>query len=775
MVRSLSLVLVGTILAFLAATEIASAQVQGGAPAAPSSSVDETGIISKIVIEGNQRIEAETIQSYLSIAAGDPFNAARINASIKSLFDTGLFADISFNRQGNDLVIRVVENPIVNRVAFEGNHHVETKDMQTEVQLKPRVVYNQTKVTADVQRLLELYRRNARFAATVEPKIIKLPQNRVDVVFEINEGPATYVTRIAFIGNRHFSDSELRDVMSTKEELWWRLFADDDSYDPDRLNYDRELLRRFYLSRGYADFRVVSAVADLSPDRTRFFITITLDEGPRYHFGKIDLVNSIPDLKTEDLRRVITAKRGNWFNSDEIQNTQDALSEAAGDKSYAFVNVKPIINRDAPHRLINVTFDLEQAQRVYIGRINIEGNVRTLDKVIRREMLLVEGDAFSASKMKRSKQRINDLNFFKSADITNQPSDTAPDRTDLNVKIEEKSTGDLSLGVGWSTSYGPLVSVGAHERNLLGRGDDLSANVSFAVRQTLAQVGFTEPYLFDRHLIAGADLFSSNDKLNQIVDYNTGTAGGDLRMGYYYNEYLRHDWTYLASETNIHNIQAGASEYIFQQAGVTTLSQFSHVLTWDKRDSKVKPTTGYYIRAGNDVAGALGDNHFIRTSIGAGQYFKLAPNYVLSVAGQTSYIAGLGPETLRINQRLYLGGANLRGFREAGVSPLDKVSLDPLGAIWDYSGSVQLTFPSGLPKELDVQGKVFSDFGGVGPTVSSIPKSTVETSNMTRVSLGVGMIWTSPFGPIDVDFAYPIVREPYDEIKIFRFNFGTRF
>jgi outer membrane protein insertion porin family len=735
----------------------------------------QTDTIRQIVIDGNQRIEPETIRSYLTVAEGDVFDSARIDKSLKALFATGLFADVSIRREGVNLMVHVVENPVINRVAFEGNKHLETDKLQAEIQLRSRTVYNRSKVQADVQRLLDLYRRNGRFAATVDPKIIKLDSNRVDLVFEINEGSPTYVMRIDFIGNKNFSDGDLKDVIQSKEERWYRFLSNDDSYDPDRVNYDREQLRKFYLKNGYADFRVVSAVAQLTPDRRRFFVTFTIEEGVRYHVGKVELISSLPEIKIDELKPLVTIHQGDWYDADEVEKTIQTLTDAVGNKGYAFVDIKPRLERDTKNRVAALTFDIEEGRRVIVERIDIEGNVRTLDKVIRRQVALVEGDAFNAAKMRRSEKQIKDLDFFKKATVTNVESDTAPDRTVVKVNVEEKSTGSLSLGAGWSSLYGPLAQVGASERNILGTGQSASLNTTIAFTESSINFGYTDPYFLDRHLIAGFDLFSLSTHLQDIESYQSDTNGGDVRMGYYYSEALRHDFTYTLSSDRIYDVLPATSPFIKAQQGTTVISQVGHLLTYDQRDSKIDPTTGYYIKFGNDVAGLGGATKYVRTTSSAGQYYTLADGYVLGLFTGVGYISGYDGKTIPIEQRFFLGGATLRGFRDAGVTPVSTDFRSPLGGVWDNTESAEVTFPLGLPKEIDIRSKLFTDFGIIGATDPSVPGSQVLSTLTPRIGVGTGLIWESPLGPVNIDLGYPILRQSYDKIEIFRFNFGTRF
>lgn len=752
--------------------------------AADVSYAQQGGTIREITVSGNQRVESETVKSYLSLAEGDAFDDSKIDKSLKTLFATGLFADVNIRREGDSLAVRVVENPVINRVAYEGNHHVKTDQMEKEVQLKARSVYTRTKVQADVKRILDLYRHNGRFAATVEPKLIELPQNRVDLVFEINEGEATSVERISFLNNRQFDDDDLKNVIQTKEEKWWRFLSSDDTYDPDRVAYDRDQMRKFYMRNGYADFRVVSSVAELSDDREKFYITFTLDEGERYRYGKVTVKSALKDLKAEDLQPLAKKlEEGDWYNADEVEDVVQKLTDAVGNKGYAFTDIRPTLIRNRENRTIDVLFDIKEAPHVFVERIDIRGNVRTLDKVIRREFRLVEGDAFNAARLRRSRERIKDLDFFDKPDVTNVASDTAPDRTVINVDVTEKSTGQLQFGLGYSSTIGALIDVGASERNLLGTGQIVSANASLALKQTQITLGYTEPYFLDRHVAVGADLFEYNTAVLETLVYSATSTGGDVRASYSYDEYLSHLWKYTLSQTRVADVQAGASIYIQEEAGTTTLSSVSQTLLYDRRDSRIQPTSGYYLRFGTEFAGVGGTENFLRSSVGAGQYFKLdrAADWVLSFSAAASDIEALGSRDIRINERFFLGGDSMRGFKIAGISPRDYQTQDAIGGLWQATANVELRVPLGLPKEFGVQGTLFTDVGSVGGTSKSVTNTQlpagdfIQQSSSPRVASGFGIIWKSPMGPIDIDIAYPLVKESFDKVQIFRLNFGQRF
>ena len=743
------------------------------AAAAPALAQDAVRV-RQIVVQGTQRIETETVKSYMALSEGDPYDAERVDRSLKTLYNTGLFADVAIRREGDVIVVRVVENPIINRIAFEGNKRIKEEELTQETQLRSRVVYTRTKVQTDVKRILDLYRRNGRFGATVEPKIIQLEQNRVDLVFEINEGEPTFVKRINFVGNHKYTDSRLREVLMTKEERWYRFFSSDDTYDPDRVTYDRELLRRYYLKNGYADFRVASAVAELTPDRQGFFITFTVDEGDRYKFGPSTINANLKDLKPEELEPLLVSQPGEWYNADQVEDIVQRLTDAVGTRGYAFVDVKPQVNRDRENKTISITYDIQEGPRVYVERIDITGNVRTLDRVIRREFKLVEGDAFNTAKLRRSRQRIKDLNFFEKAEVTNVPSETAPDRTVIKVDVQEKSTGELSFGVGWSTIAGPLIEASMRERNLLGRGQDVSAKASIGTKQNQAVFSFTEPYFLDRQLAAGFDLFSTTRKLQNESSYDSNSLGASLRAGYSIHENLRQDIKYTLKRDQVENVDSSASAFIKEQEGTATLSSIQQTLLWDYRDSRIEPTEGYYIRLNNELAGLGGSQRFLRNNIGAGQYFPLDEQVVLSLSGNAGIISSIGDEKIRITERYFLGGDTLRGFASAGVSPRDHATGDALGGLWQYSGSAQLKFPLGLPDELGFGGQIFSDFGSIGET-EKYANGRIDQSSSIRVSVGAGVTWKSPMGPVAVDLGFPIKKESFDERELFRFNFGTRF
>ncbi len=732
----------------------------------------ETVTLTDIVVRGNERIERATIENYLSVQSGDTLTDAKIDESLKTLFATGLFDDVRVERDGQTLVVTVVENPIINRVAFEGNDRVTDDILNQEIQLAPRTVFTRARVQAAVTRILDIYRSAGRFGAAVEPKIIELDQNRVDLVFEIKEGPLTKVGGISFIGNEHFSDSALRGAIQTKESAWYRFFTNDDTYDPDRLAYDQELLRRYYTSRGYAQFEVRSAVAELSPDGRNFFITFTVDEGELFQFGDIEVTSNVRDVQAEELRALLIPTAGDTYDSSEIERTIDDLTDRLSVLGYAFTRVNPIQRIDEENRTVSVNFAIDEGPRVYVERIDVRGNVRTLDRVIRREFRLAEGDAFNADLLRRSEQRIRALGFFDRVEmVTTQGS--APDKIVIGVDVVERSTGELSFGAGYSTSDGVLGDIRLRERNLLGRGQDLDAQFTFSGRRQDIGLGFTEPYFMDRDLAVGFDLFSRETDYQDESSFDERNIGGTIRANYPLTENWRHGVRYTLRNDKIFDVEEDSSPYIRDEEGDRTSSIIGQTFTYDTRDDRFLPNEGILFRYDMDLAGLGGDNQWFKQELRADWYYSLLPDVVLNLGASGGYIFGFGGEDVHLSDRFFIGGSNFRGFEFAGIGPRDVIFDDSLGGNVYYVGTAEMRFPLGLPDELRIYGRGFAQAGTLTDIDASGPG--LEDSGSLRASAGFGISWISPLGPLAVDFALPFAKEDYDQTEEFRVSFGTRF
>jgi outer membrane protein insertion porin family len=737
--------------------------------------------VHQIVVQGTQRIEPGTVLSYLTIHEGDPYDEVVVDRSLKTLFATGLFADVKFNWDGSTLTINVVENPIINQVIFEGEDKVSEKDLTKEVQLKPRMVFTRSKVQADVGRIIELYRRNGKFAASVDPQIIQRPQNRVDLIFSINEGPTTGVARISFIGNKVFDDSTLKEQIATEESAWWKFLASNDNYDPDRLTFDREQLRRFYLKRGYADFRVVSAVAELSPDRESFYITFTVDEGQLYKFGKVVIDSKIKELNPATLRPSVPIQDGSTYDAEQVDKSIDALTNAAGTKGYAFAEVHPRIKRDRDTRTIDVIFEVDQGPRVYVEKINISGNTRTLDKVIRREFRLVEGDAFNRVLVDRSRTRIKALGFFKTVEIK-PVQGSQPDRTVLNVTVEEQSTGQLEIGAGYSSTSSFVGQFSYTQSNLFGRGQYLRASISASSISKEFQLSFTEPYFLDRPLAAGFDLYKVITDFQQS-GYQGNTTGLGLRLGFPTSEFgsvslrytYRIDQISLFSDASQALVESGAG-------GTADTSSIGYSYDYNTLDDNIKPTKGVALDFSQDFAGFGGSLKYLRTAAVFGTFHKfLWDIFVLKLALKAGYIDAYGGQSIRLNDRFFEGGDSFRGFALAGIGPRDlRVRRDEsaLGGDAYAIATAEVRMPDFLPSDYGISTSLFSDVGTLGHldhavAVGCTAISCIKDNLALRASAGLAIGWKSPFGPIEIDLGLPIVKQGYDRSQILRFSAGT--
>lgn len=728
--------------------------------------------VRDIDVSGLNRVENETVMAYLDVEKNAQISESRLNDALKQLYATGLFEDVAFNVTADGtLVINVVENPVINERMFDGNEHVDDTMLESEVQLAPRSVFSKAKAQDDVQRILEVYKRTGRYAVVVEPKIIRRENNSVDLVYEIDEGPLASIDKVNFVGNSHYSDSELESEIMSKESRWYRIFSSAENYDAEKTNYDKELLRRFYLKNGYADFRVISSIAELSPDKKSFVLTYVLDEGPRYEISEIEIISELKDVDGESLRPALLLAPGDWYNSDKVEKSAYEITEELGKRGFAFVDVQPDMQKDAATGKAKLSFRVKEGERVFVNRINITGNTRTDDDVIRREFRLAEGDAFNADKLRASRRNVENLDYFSKVDIQTAPL-AVGNQADINVNVEEKSTGYFNVGVGYSTVNGALVRTGITENNFQGRGQQLGFDIGVSQRAQDYNISFTEPYFLGRPLSAGVDLFHVSEDYQDEGSYDSQSTGGRLRLGWDYTDDLSQYLRYTLREDKIDHVDDDASIYIKNEEGSYVGSIVGQTLVYDKRDSAINPKEGYYLSFGNDVAGAGGDEKFLKFDAKAYKYFTFADYYTLKLFANGGYIVGYDGKDVRLSNRYFLGGYNMRGFEYAGIGARDRFTDDALGGNWMVYTGAELAFPMGLD-ELGIKGRTFVDVGMLGKP-DDINSAIVEYSSTPRVAAGVGITWQSPMGNIDIDLAFPIVKEDYDETEVFRLNFGTR-
>lgn len=759
--------------------------------------------IRDIRVVGNRRVEPETVRSYMRMSVGDAYDAGKVDQSLRALFQTGLFADVRIDREGSALVVTVVENPVINQIAFEGNYEVEKKTLESEVQLKPRAVYTRAKVQADVQRILDVYRRQGRFAATVEPKIIELEQSRVNLVFEINEGGATKVKSIQFIGNRAFSDSQLRDIITTSQQGWFDFLKGTAFYDPDRVNLDRELLRQYYLKNGYADARVVSGSADLDRDGSGFFLTFVVEEGEVYAFGDVRVESGLAGITPQDLMSEVLTKRGGVYNAADIDKTVERLTLVVSERGFAFARVRPKADRDPAGRVIALTYVIDEGPRVYIERINVVGNTRTKDHVIRREFRLAEGDAFNPLLVDRAKKRLQGLGFFKGVEVKRRPG-SAPDRVVLDVELVEQPTGEISFGVGYSTAEGVIGDITFTERNLLGNGQFLRLKVGGSFERTQVDLSFTEPRFLDRNLSAGFDLFHKDIQNSNYQLYNNMKTGGSLRLGFPLSEQLWMTNYYTISRDEIYNVDKNfdpvngdnsvASRAIIEAEGVAYTSLVGTSLTYDQRNHPRNPNRGYYLQASTDFAGVGGDVQYARF-LGEGRFYYPVTEKITFVGRvMGGHIMGWGGDDVRLLDMFYRGGETIRGFERSGFGPRDISTDSALGGTTFYAVTAEVRFPLPLvPDDLGMSGAFFVDAGSLFGTNDStkalatqcgvpLPPGSTQPPNVClvddasiRVSAGTSLLWNSPLGPLRADFGFALMKESYDKEQLFRFGASTKF
>jgi outer membrane protein insertion porin family len=762
------------------------AQTVSATPAAQPVVAAPVETIQSITVVGTQRLEADTVRSYIRLRTGQPWTQVAADQALKDLYATELFADVAVRNNAGAVVIEVRENPVVNRIILEGNKRIKNDKIEPEIKLAPRQIYSRSKVRADVARIIELYKRQGRFAAVVEPKLVQLDQNRVDIVFEISEGPKSKVQQINIIGNDKFSDGQLRGEMMTKQARFFRFFSSGTSYDPDRLAFDQQKLRQFYLVQGYADFRVVSAVAELTPDKQDFIITYVVEEGDRYKFGDVKVESQIRDFDSERLTTSLRMKKGDWYNGKTIEDTVESLSETAGLFGYAFADVNPDIQRDKEALTMSVTFSVAESPRVFVERIDINGNTLTQDKVLRREFRLNEGDAFNSIQVKRTAERIKSLGYFQEDLEVEQAQGSAPDRITLTTNVEEKPLGELSLSAGFSSIENFIFQGSITQRNFRGLGQELRTNISYSPYSKSAGIGFTEPYLFDRSIAVSGDIFrrdlnSFNFFNNQRnTTYKQATTGLQVRVGVPVNEYIYFQARYGLSQDDVSLDENSffsdpdgtgplprscdpiiAGRFLCDAIGKRLTSSIGYTFLYDDRDNRIRPTRGQSASISQDFAGLGGDVRYVKTRINADKFWKPFGNFVFGLSFEGGYIHPLedrgltaqGIDDIRLTDRFYLGEPQMRGFDIRGVGPRvqrvffegqvvngvavnapltgrNQIQDDALGGRFYYFGRAELQIPLGSgAKELGLRPSVYVDVGSAfdvtRPILQTVPQREV--------------------------------------------------
>lgn len=825
-----------------------------GAAFVSSSALAQT--VQSISVEGNRRVEVETIRSYFKPGPGGRLDQAAIDDGLKALIETGLFQDVRINRgPGGQIVVAVVENPVIGRIAFEGNKKIKDEQLTAEIQSKARGTFSRAMVQSDTLRIAEIYRRSGRYDVRVTPEIIEQPNNRVDLIFTVDEGAKTGVKSIEFVGNSAFSSYRLRDVIKTHESNLLSFLGSNDVYDPDRVEADRDLIRRFYLKNGFADVQVVAALTEYDPEKKGFLVTFKIEEGAQYRVGTVDFRSSIANFDPTSMRAYSRVNVGSLYNVESVEKSVEEMQIETSRRGYAFAVVRPGGDRNFEAHTVSVVFNIDEGPRTYIERINIRGNTRTRDYVIRREFDLSEGDAYNRALVDRAERRLKNLDYFKSVKITTEPGSSS-DRVVLIVDLDEKSTGDFSVSGGYSTTDGALAEVSISERNLLGRGLFAKASVTYGQYARGYSLSFVEPYLLDYRVALGLDLYQRQQLSNSYISYGTKTLGFSPRLGFSLREDLalqlrysiyRQEITLPSYLANCNNFQfladgvtpnpafnpspafanangislvstSGLGCYSDGEAslpvrrelanGKTLTSALGYTLTYNTLDNNKNPTDGLLVDFRQDFAGVGGDVSYLKTVIDAKYYAPLVSDIVGLVRLQGGMLNKVGSDDLRMLDHFQMGPNLVRGFAPNGIGPRDLNPFgtqDALGGTKYWGASLELQMPFWfLPKEVGLKGAVYADAGGLfdyqGPTTWSVTNemtttrnsgctpSTVnpptagtctglvyDNGNAVRSSVGVGLIWQSPFGPLRFDYAVPLSKGKYDRTQEFRFGGGTSF
>ncbi|MBO7642660.1 MAG: outer membrane protein assembly factor BamA [Alphaproteobacteria bacterium] len=738
--------------------------------------VSNAATVSRIDVNGNQRMDAESVRILTGVKIGDNVTVEKTNQIAKKLQESGYFGHVNVQMSGNVLKVNVSESPIVNMVTVEGNDEVSTDDLKKEIKLKERSSYDESTIGADVQRILTIYQRKGFFGTKVDPKKIELSDNRVNVVYEISEGHPTYITDIKFTGNKKFSGRTLRGQILSREHAWWRIMTQFDVFDEDRIQYDAQLLRQFYANSGYVDFNVKSINGTFTPDREYYSVVFDVDEGEKYKFGEIKIDNPFPDVPTRELERVLKTDSRNTYNASEIESTVSALRGAVADYGYAFINVEPVPTKNPETKTVDLVYKIQKTNRIYLNTINILGNVRTFDTVIEQMLPMREGDPFSLQTIEEGRQNLMRTRYFKDVQMT--PTRIADaNMMNLDVKVAEQPTGELSGGIGWSSINGFMVDAGITENNFMGRGQIVQLRGSIAQYQKQALFSFTEPFLFGRQLSAGFDVSYT------MYDYSSlGSFGYDRdslmiagRMGWKLTDHWSQNVRLSASFDQNYDLQAGG----WSDAQLYTLGtnfKYYNLNTNFQQNTH----TGIVGNLGIAYTGFGGTETYMRYSGDITAMVKfLDDRWQLKTSMDFGYLQPLDGDYISRVYRYFLGGESLRGFDIAGVGSRNWYYRSySLGGLWKVNGSTQLNFPIFIPDEYQVKGFVFMDYGILGKPPAKeytfYGRDNLIDSDW-RTSAGFGIYWNTPMGPMNFSWGWPLKMNKYDRERKFLLSFETQF
>ena len=730
--------------------------------------------VSAIRIEGNLRVDRETILAFISLSEGSEYNPEDINLTLKELYKTGFFENVEVVDENNIVTIIVNENAVLNLIAFEGNKRFEDEILSKIIDLKKNQIFSKKIVSDAISKIIELYKTQGRFGTIIIPKIVMLDGKRVDLVFEIEEGPLYTVKNISFIGNEVFSDRRLKEVISTKQTAWWRFITTSDNYNPDRLEIDASKLKEFYFTRGFVKFNILKKQGDLLPEKNGFSILFLLNEGKRYKISSIKIKSRISDLPDIDFRSLVPVNDNDWYNIKKLEKGISNINNSLADLGFAFSEIRPEFNIDEENSSIELILNISQGSKSYIEYINITGNSRTLDSVIRREIQLVEGDPFNRLKISRSEKNIKNLGFFKKVSVRAETG-SKPNQANLNIDVEEQATGDVSLGIAYSTFDEFSTSFGISEKNFLGRGQRAKFSLSLSDQRQNFSAGLTQPYLFNRNLTGSFDLFN-NTITDTSADQRTKSLGFSSGAGFSSANNFFHNFSYTLQ--NVETEKLDSNDNKISTDGGKLLSSLGYRISKDTRDNRFNPTSGYYYALSEQFAGLGGDINYLSSILRGSYYYKYDYiDMVIGLSGEYGNIEGLNENVSKSN-RFFLGGRKVRGFDSSGIGPRVSASSSSsaVGGNNYYAGRVALRSGIGLPSETGIQWTVFTDFGtlwGVDDTADNYALNTDQKE--IRISFGYGFQWETPIGPLTFTWADAIKKEPYDQLQKFEFRLGSTF
>jgi outer membrane protein insertion porin family len=740
---------------------------------------------SAVTVAGNRHVGTEMIRSYFHPAADGRFDAAELDAALKRLYATGLFDNVKISHEGGQVLVIVVENPTIGRIAFEGNHKLKDADLNNGLQSKENGPFWRAFVQGDVQRIAAAYRLHGYFETKIVPKTITVKDGRVNLVFEIKENTKLAVRQVVFAGNAAFPKNKLSGVVKTGVSNPLSFLLDNDTYDADKVENDGELLRKFYRAHGYDDVHVVAS-ASYDTDKAGVVVVFKIDEGPQYRFGKVDIETTLKTVDAPALRSSLHTAAGEVYDADAVDKSVGDLTMQLAKSGEPFANVVPHTERVASRHLINLLYTIDQGKRVYVERIEIHGNTKTRDDVIRREFELGEGDAYNRALVDRAERRLKALGYFKTVKIEQKPG-SAPDRVVLDVAVEEQGTGDFSIAGGYSTTDGPLVQVGISDRNFLGTGDIAKISVSYGLYARGFDAAFTDPYALGPRVSLGGELFGRQTFANSNQSYDTSLYGAKLLLGTPINDQLGVMWNYSIYNQGV-SLPAGniASLPIQQaaQAGAYWVSSIGNSVTYSTLDNARSPTEGFRAQTNNDIAGLGGAAKFARSTEDVRYYHPIVGDVVGMVRAQGGYVTPWGGSQLPLLNGFFGGPQLVRGFAPNGFGPRDitpGTTMDNVGGNVYWTSSAELQAPVPLvPADAQLKAALFSDVGSLwannASSVSQLsalsPSQQIANSRAARAAVGASLIWDSPFGALRVDYAYPIAKQPYDVTQRLQFNAG---